>query len=203
VLDAVTVAEAQPEQVLKTDSRYTLAQSNDIGFILVRAQPAARETVAVRYSIYVRTETNSVQLAAAAGTSLRYECRWRLNAQLLRQFCFQSITRQSACTQTVVVDLPRTESGTVIVAVEALDTCNASGSVVSVPVATYTAELQKRAPVFIEEDLAQEVLPPLKALGLNAQRLGVPSSPASPGSGSVRPAPQPPARPRASPRPLG
>ena len=199
MLDAVTVAEAQPEQVLKTDSRYTLAQSNDVGFILVRAQPAARETVAVRYSVYVRAETNSVQLAAAAGTSLRYECRWRLNAQLLRQFCFQSITRQSACTQTVVVDLPRTESGANTVAVETLDTCNASGSVVSAPVASYTAELQKRAAVLIEEDLAQEVLPPLKALGLSVQRVGEAKPPTSPESGLVRPAPKPPVRPRASP----
>ena len=199
MLDAITVAEAQPEQVLKTDSRYTLAESSDIGFILVRAKPPARETVAVRYSVYVRTETNSLQLAAAAGTSLRYECRWRLNAQLLRQFCFQSITRQSACTQTVVVDLPRTESGTVSVTVETLDTCNASGSVVSAPVASYTAELQTRAAVLIEQDLAQEVMPPLKALGLSAQRVGETRPPASPGSGSAGPAPKPPARPRASP----
>ena len=48
MLDAVTVAEAQPEQVLKTDSRYTLAHNTDIGFVLVRAKPAARENVTIQ-----------------------------------------------------------------------------------------------------------------------------------------------------------
>jgi hypothetical protein len=199
VLDAVIVAEAQPEQVLKTDSRYTLANSSDIGFVLVRAQPAARETVAVRYSVYVRAETNSIQLAAAAGTELKYECRWRLNAQLLRQFCFQSITRQSACTQTVVIDLPKTESGTVSTTVDTLDTCNAGGSAVTGPVASYTTELKDRAKVLIDSDLAQDVVPQLKSTGLSVQRVGDPSSTRSPGSGSARPAPGPPARRPASP----
>jgi hypothetical protein len=209
VLDAIVVAEAQPESVLKTDSRYTLAQSSDIGFILVRAKPAARETVAVRYSVYVRAETNSVQLAAAAGTSLKYECRWRLNAQLLRQFCFQSITRQSACTQTVVNDLPRTESGTTNVEVESLDTCNATGPLINGPVTSFTGELLSRAKVLIEQDLAQDVMPQLKQPGLTVQRVGAPgspqtsspqtNSPKSPESGSVRPAPAPPARRPASP----
>jgi hypothetical protein len=170
VLDAVTVAEAQPEQVLKTDSRYTLAHNTDIGFVLVRAKPPARENVTIRYTAYVRTETNSLQLAAAAGTSLRYECRWRLNAQLLRQFCFQSITRQAACTQTVVVDLPQTESGSTSVTAETLDICNATGPAVAGAVATYAAELQRRAAVLEEQDLAEEVVPQLKRTGLAVQR---------------------------------
>jgi hypothetical protein len=174
VLDAVTVAEAQPEQVLKTDSRYSLAHNTDIAFVLVRAKPPARENVTIRYSAYVRAETNSVQLAAAAGTSLRYECRWRLNAQLLRQFCFQSITRQAACTQVVVVDLPQTEIGSTLTTAETLDSCTATGSAVAGPVSTYAVELQKRAAALEEEDLAEEVVPQLKRTGLTVQRVSPP-----------------------------
>ncbi|HET9159757.1 MAG TPA: hypothetical protein VFN88_04025, partial [Caulobacteraceae bacterium] len=80
------------------------------------------------------------------------------------------ITRQAACTQTVVIDLPQTESGTSSLTAETLDVCTATGTAVARPIATYLTELQMRAVVLEEEDITQEVVPQLKRTGLAVQR---------------------------------
>ncbi len=149
---------------------------------LVLVKEGRSEAALARQAVFLKMSAREEAAAAAQGDGLAFKCRWVIEAYHQRDFCFSSITGQTACTEPMTRILTETETG---------ETPSGAGAPCSLELPEISraserlgAIVQARSAALFKAEYEQRVRPGLLASGVRLTERSPTKPASSPASGS-------------------
>lgn len=140
------------------------------------------EAALARQAVFLKMSAREEAVPAAQGEALGFKCRWVIEAYHQRDFCFTSITGQTACTEPSTRILTETEAGETPSGPDA--PCSLDLAEVGRASDRLGAIVQVRSAALFKAEYDQRVRPGLLASGVKLTERPVTRAATSPASGS-------------------
>ncbi|PVM89381.1 hypothetical protein DDF62_12825 [Caulobacter radicis] len=175
-------ADTPPAAVAEPPAMHRLVSiaTEDRPLVLVKGERS--EAALARQAVFLKMSAREEAALATQGEGLAFKCRWIIEAYHQRDFCFTSITGQTACTEPMTRILTETEAGETLSGPDA--PCGLELPEVARASDRLGAIVQARSAVLFKAEYEQRVRPGLLASGVKLTERPPARAATSPTSGS-------------------